>query len=1003
MTRLRRSILCALSRAPVFAFALALAALAGAAGPGVALAQDDEPEREHRDVHLARALSGRGWYDLAYAVLDDLDKSAPSVTVREQARFLRADFEIAEANDLADPAERAAKVSKARAFFEDYAKKNAKTELGAEARLRVGEIYMQEGDAGLARLRAETMDSESRQQTRADAIDRYTKAEKYFSELEKEYAAALDKVSTPMSDDPSADPTASPEEQEARYRLAQASFLGAKVLYQHGQLFEKGTKEWTDRLAKAVERLDKVNFEYADTIVGYEAAIFLGLAQRDLGKTDEAIAAFDAAAALMSLFEEGEPLDPGIADIVTRGLFLKAQTLNQARSFDRALKAATDFYATFPDLVEANDRLALAMKLEEAEARAGIGDVKKAVEIINKVQDMDPQGPLGALAREKLGQITGAGGGPAVAVAPDRAIGAAETLIDKGRAPEGLQRFRLLIADLEAAGDDGKQYLPKAWSRLGRAYHGLKRFDEAAACFEQVARRFKDSPEAPGSLFYAGICRQSMNGARPNDFDKKAYLDTLRALSTNYANDTAAKASAFLLGSERLEARDYPNAAKEYEKVTEAAGEYYDAALYQAAVAWLLEARSQAKKNEAAAKDAFGKARVAFEKAIQWAEGGAEAKGADMAGDRGATLRKLGFQARSRLAEILLHPLVKDVKAALEAAKAAERSATEAANPDPERIAEARLLMVQAYLAEDDVEQAEQALEALAAAAPESPRRVHGEREVAVALDLRSRDPKVQGDAAALASLRSRAATHYAQWIDVAVKAGVTIPPADALVAGDQLFKLAVQLNGLPDDTLSFGAMSDLSELKDPKAFKLAGDAYAFAIAAGEAKLKDAWLVLVKLGECRGFTKEFAEARQALERAVASEKLVKGQEIDLEVARAKGALVFAHADVARACIELAAKDSKGLDVAVKICTQVIFAVPQGGDLWWRCKYDLLLATYLKGQYDLADAGISSLKRQNPNFDGDKYGFKSKLEALAKKIAEKKPASGKGKTSSPRGK
>jgi TolA-binding protein len=951
-----------------------------------ALTQDEQPDNQppprlHPDVVFADALGfDREWYDLAYQVLDAFEASGRARPEDLDAAHLhRADLLVREAGSMKDRAKAGERVEQARKLYTELSGKGGAT--GTEASLRIGQIYLTEGEGAFNRMKS-TEDAEARAAARKEAEDKYKEAEKFFGDLVEKYKDA--------------------EKPDDVYKLMISRFNRAVAVYQLSQIGEKG-KERDDRLQKAHDYFLEVNTEHSDQPKGYEAAIYLGFVCKDQGKSKESIDAFTSACGLKDFFynkEEGKYYfpDEAYSDIVARAYLCKAQTLNEMKEYAQAVETAKKLFDVLPGYM--HKPLGLWTRIEDGKARIGAGDAKKGFEVLQAVANEDPKGPLGEMAKATMsGKV---GGSRGAAVPPERRLANAKAGIDRGKTTEGMNDLRYLIADLEVAGGDDAKLLPTCWYELGNAYLQQKRWDEAAAAFDALATLFTQDAHAPKALFLESMSIGAVQAVKTTKFDGARYDDTLRKLSSGYPNDPTAKAAAFLLGNKLFEARDYPGAAREFEKVAESAGEYYDAALYQVGVAYTMEGRRLAgeAKDTAQAKIVFASARSAFEKAIKWADGAVGQGKVPAEGERAANLKKLACRARCRLAEIMLNPAVKDPAKALDAAQAAEAGLGQ--NADPEMLAEARLLVVQAYLASADAAKAEEAQAKLAEGAPDSQRTARGEREVAIELDRQAEKgrsakptPMSPDD---VKGLLARAADHYARWIAVATKAELPVPPQDYVKAGDRLYSIALELNALPE-TASFADVDDLAKLPAAARFAQAATGYEATLAAGSSP--DTWLTKLKLSACYGFTRNWEKCGAAFEPLVASEKLLKAEGKDdagkmvysidpAAVKDKRSALLFGYADFGRALFEMAAKDRKYLDNALEVLARVVAAAPPDTQLWWRSKYDYFAVLYERGDYQEATIGIRAMSRTNPNYDGGKYGLKAKFEALAKKLEGKQP-------------
>lgn len=944
---------------------------------------DAPPARLHPDIVFADALGfDREWYDLAYQVLDAFEASGRAkADDQDSAKLHRADLMVREAGTMKDRAKAKERVGEARKVYTDLAAKGGGT--GTEASLRVGKIFLTEGESAFNRMKS-TEEAEARTQARADAETNYKEAEKFFGELAEKYKNA--------------------ETDDDVYKLMTASFSRAIATYQLAQLVDNpGEKK--KLLEKARDEFQEVNLSFGDKPTGYEAAIYLGFAQKDLGNTKGSIDAFTSAAGLKDFFyskEEGKyywPSDESFSDIVARAYLCKAQALNEMKECQQALDSVKKLFDVLPGY--RTKFLGLMARIEEGKAWIGLGDNKKGNALLQVIVEQDRNGPVGHMAGSIMKGKAGRGG---PSLSPDQALAVAKDMINKGRPADGMNNLRNLIADLETAGgDDAVKLLPTAWYELGNAYFQQKLWDEAVVVFDLLAARYKDDPHAPKALFLESMAIGAVQAVKASKFDAERYDDTLRKLSSGYPNDPTAKAAAYLLGNKAFEAREYMTAAREFEKVAPTAGEYYDAALYQVGVSYVMEGRQT--KDAAQAKVVFASARSALEKAVKWADGGALDKGVPNEGERAANLKKVAFRARCRLAEVMLNPAAKDAAKALEAAEAAEKGL--GASPDAEMLAEARLLVVQAHLATADADKAEAAMAKLAEGAPDSPRTARGERELAVELDRQAekgRTAKPPMSADDVKALLARAADHYARWVAVATKAELPVPPADYVRAGDRLYSIALEANALPE-TASFAEIEDLTKLPAAGRFAQAATAYEAALAAGNTP--ETWLTKVKLSACYGFTRSWEKAGAAFEPLVASEKLLKPEGKDdagkpqfsidpAAVKEKRSALLFGYADFGRALFEMSAKDRKYLDSALDVIGRVIGVAPPDSQLWWRSKYDYMAALYEKGDYQQAWIGIRALQRTNPNFENNKYGLKAKFEALSKKLEGKQPPTKGGK-------
>lgn len=936
------------------ALLLALALAAPAA------AQDPEPT----SLRFARALSDRGWTDLAGLVLDGLaqDRST-SAELRAELDQLRADLLTREAGAAPTARERRAKADAARTILEQLARAGSGP-AAQEARLRSGEVLLQVGEAALRRLLDPSTEAAERELARAEAREAFAAARAHFAALEAVWAEAVANA-----------PAAEPDDV---LRLSLAALDEGRARFGAARTYDPGVER--DRLlADAIARFETVAADYADVHdTTFEAGLQVGYAERERGRLAEAAAAFGGAAELAGqlLREEWRgkrTTDDPTGWALAQALWLRTQALCDQGAHEDALACARVFAGRFPGAAARGDALAQLVLVEQARATAGAGDAKAALALLEPLLARPANGAVARAARAAKREAAGQGSGDGLAA--EDALRAAEALVERGQAVQGLARLRLLIAELERAGERGEPSLVQAWSLSARAYLAAARLDEAGACLLVVARRWPRDPRAPRALLEAAVCAGQVGSLLPNELDARRQEDALRALQ-GYPDAPERHAASLIAGDVALGARAYPAAASSYAAVPEAAGELHDLALHRVALAWQREAAARAAaKDEGGARGAHASALAAQERALAWGDGAA-ARGVDPASDRGAALRRLQVEGWLRLAELHLTPLARDPARALEAARRVEPLA-----PAPERLAEARALAVRAQLAAGDLAAAEAALAGLVAVAPDAKRTAEAERDVAAALDA-SADPAVAG----------RAADHYARWLAIAREGGLPVSRLQAARAGDRLLRLALLLNGLPEGTFGPGDVPEGRALPDPARFEQAAAAYELAVGLAPAPGEPAgdatapWLVLVKLGQCLGFLGRFEACVAAIDRAVALEGLVDARgNLVPAVARARTPLLHAYADAAQA-----ARRGGDLARAVAGFQRLVVVCPADGALWWRSKYELLLALARKGDYTAAGVGLRSLARTYPGFDRGRFGYQAKLEALAGEVARKQP-------------
>jgi hypothetical protein len=382
---------------------------------GPALAQEQEPS----SLRFARALSDRGWTDVAGAVLDGLaaDRSTPA-ELRAELDLLRADLLTREAGTAPTARERRVRADAARAIFERAG--------SDDARLRSGEVLLQVGEAALRRLLDPATDAAEREPARAEAREAFAAARAHFAALEAAWAEAVANAAQPEPDPVFRLSLAALDEGRARFGAARACDPGAE----------------RDRLlADAVARFGAVAADYADVYdTTFEAGLQAGYAERERGRLVEAAAAFGGAAELAGRLLQEEwraqrTTDDSTGWALAQALWLRTQALCELGAFEDALACAKVFAGRFPGAATRGDALAQLVLVEQARATAGAGDAKGALALLEPLLARPANGAVARAARAAKREAAGLGSGDGLAA--EDALRAAEALLERGQAVAG--------------------------------------------------------------------------------------------------------------------------------------------------------------------------------------------------------------------------------------------------------------------------------------------------------------------------------------------------------------------------------------------------------------------------------------------------------------------------------------------------------------------------------------------------------------------------------------
>src|SRR5262249_55951107 len=141
--------------------------------------------------------------------------------------------------------------------------------------------------------------------------------------------------------------------------------------------------------------------------------VYEGLCQKDLGKSEDALAAFDDAIRLRENYKKDEkgryPMIPEEADLVSQATLQKVLLLTEMKKYSDAIAASKDFVETTPDALTASS--GFAVLAAEGDAQLAAGDQKGAGETAAKLIAADPQGPWGAKGRDITAKVFQGSGG----------------------------------------------------------------------------------------------------------------------------------------------------------------------------------------------------------------------------------------------------------------------------------------------------------------------------------------------------------------------------------------------------------------------------------------------------------------------------------------------------------------------------------------------------------------------------------------------------------------
>lgn len=562
-----------------------------------------------------------------------------------------------------------------------------------------------------------------------------------------------------------------------------------------------------------------------------------------------------------------------------------------------------------------------AVMLAKADALSAMKDEPGAIDLAQKVSAQDPDGAAGRAARAKVRTWTRGRN-----ATPERLLSVADGMIEKGQYQEAMEELRRCIELCTTAADRAK-YEPVATFKRAECLRGLKKDAEASAAWQEV---FRKHPAHPLARSAAVESVRSLSRTGGDDGAMEKLLNEVEKLGV--PDGEFAPFLKFLRAGILEGRKQFKAAAELYLQVDETC-EVYDEALVSAGHCLRLDGQSSA-------------AETALKKVLA----------------RPAAPRLL-FTARHELAMIALNDRPKEALGHL------EKCATLL---PPESPTHARLLEyeIQALLALKDVEAAATRVEKLLARFPDEVSTFRSCRRLAARLEA--------GDPA-------KAAKYYRLQLDRISTAPATA--GDAQAPADGLYRIARALNGMEENVLS---VTDLKgrPVKDVASWRDAVRAHETLIQLGGLTPKDEVVAWTRLAWCAGLAGDWAKSKAVSEKLIKN-LLDKNGRINAAVLKEDPWLLGVYFEYGHSLYQLGKAGQKfQFGNSLTVHNNLITVTANGSDPWWIANYMAAKCLFERGENDdirLAGALLSSLERNNPGFDGGKYGMAERLKALRDQV------------------
>jgi hypothetical protein len=528
------------------------------------------------------------------------------------------------------------------------------------------------------------------------------------------------------------------------------------------------------------------------------------------------------------------------------------------------------------------------------------------------------------LAVQVSGQDDGAVGRKARAKVKDWTKGKAATPERVLAVAEGMMEkgeYREALVQLGRT-DFGKLE-PVAMFKRGECHRALKQDKEASAAWQELYRKHPAHPLAKPA---AQEAVKALSSAGADEAALEKLLNEVEKLG--FGDDMTNYLRAGILEGKK----QYKAAAERYLKIEEAS-KVYDDALVSGGHCLRLDGQIAA-------------AEATLKKVLS----------------RPAAAPRLLFTARHELAMIALKDRPKEALDHLEKCAAL----LPAESPTHARILESE---IQASLALKDAEGAAARLEKLLAKFPDEASTIRSCRRVAAQFE--PADPK-------------KAAKYYRTWLDRASTTSAT--PAETQSVADALYRIARAANGMGDNVVS---VIDLNgkPVRDRAVWQDAVRAHDLVIQTGGP---DAVAASARLVTCAGLAGDWAKAKAVAEKLVQEHQLLnKDGTINVAVLADKRWLAGVYFEYGHAFYQLG-KSGQAFQYGngLTAFNNLVRVTQNASEPWWRAQYLVATTLFERGAgTDIRDAGalLSSLERNNPDFDGGKYGMRDRFTVLRDQV------------------
>jgi len=916
------------------------------------------------DAAFARELYRKGWSDLAASLCETIEKKGKTegdAAIGLKALHLDLRFDLARAES--DPIKRKDLMKTILQEKEDLIHQYPTTKFAEDASNSLPDVYRSIGEAITVAIRNE--------KEPGLVVQLREEGEKIYSQAEEKFKTRLDELSIERST----------PDQEREYQSL--LFNLPRTYYYHSLLYPEGEWKKKDLLEKAVEGFQVFGLDYQETLLNFEGLILMGLADKDLGKNQEALSDFDEAIKLAEYFEKDEKtgvyrLPEDVADTVAAAVLQKVLFQTELKDYAGATATAKKYFDEISGAYET--RLGLAILGAKGDAELAGGDAKATGETAKLLVDKDPKGPWGAKGMELQAKLLGAGG---ASLDASNLLAIAGQQASRGKDVEALEILHKAIAQARGTPKEANVSC-EAYVLIGTIYlqRGPGWSFEAALAFDTAAERWPKADKAPEAVYQAMLCYMRLNGEDKRPWFKKRGDDRMKTLATQYPTSARSSFAQLVEGQDLERDGKFLEAARSYEQVQPGTASYLDAQ-YSAGNAYFRQAHSlcQAKK-EGEAAQFVKQAETLLKKALTDLEAAAASTMDLEAQSRSSNT---AFRARASLAQLYLMDCVNKPGDVLKILEGVDEKYAD----DADKVGAAWNFRISALQKQGKLDEAVALLDALVKRDPESRAIGTAAGVIARALDTRASELEKAGKTRESDEQLKRAAQYYSLSGRALAKSGQA-RASDITTVADRLLVFAFKFNEVPEKWESFVGWTP-SRSRETALWKSTEDLYAAALG-----LAPSYQNQIKLGRVLGFQGKYGESAVVLARLFDTEPIILPPETSGGPPKFNAALMAQKKDLFLAYLEwgvaaletaIQEKDSEMFVRADEIFANITRIPAADRPEYWHAKHQQLRSLIQQGKYQDAKLVMNTIERENSKL-GEPAGLENEFKTIKAELSKK---------------